>query len=137
MPSCSVFACSGDPLLFEFNATGTQRLILQPSYYLLGHLSRFARPGASVVVSGGAGIATSNADYEAIRAYGVSAGTAPVSGLKLVAAAFISADETHVIVVVGNPNDGPDVPFKLADGTGRAVQTSIPPKAVQTYTWAL
>jgi hypothetical protein len=58
----------GDPLLFEYNATGTQRLVFQPSYWVLGHLSRFARPGATIVnITAGPGVAATNADYEAVR----------------------------------------------------------------------
>jgi glucosylceramidase len=58
----------GDPLLFEFDRNGTQRIDLQPSYWVLGHFSRFARPGDRVVGSGGAGVATTMADYNLIRA---------------------------------------------------------------------
>ena len=60
----------GDPILFEYNRTGSQRLVFQPSYWVLGHISRFARPGATVInVTAGPGVAVTNADYEAVRAY--------------------------------------------------------------------
>lgn len=90
----------GDPLLFEFNATGAQALIKQPSYWVIGHFSRFARPGAKIVSVGGDGIATTAAEYEAVRAYAMS--KAPKNGrpvpqvthLKLLATAFVSAQGT-------------------------------------------
>ena len=81
----------GDPLLFEFNASGSQRLILQPSYWVLGHLSRAARPGATVVGSGGAGVCTAPGDYEQIRAYATDREARAAAGLKLLAVAFRSA----------------------------------------------
>ena len=60
----------GDPLLFEYNRTGSQRLVFQPSYWVLGHISRFARPGATVInITAGDGVAVTDADYEAVRAY--------------------------------------------------------------------
>ena len=80
-----------DPLLFEFNASGSQRLILQPSYWVLGHLSRAARPGATVVGSGGAGVCTAPGDYEQIRAYATDREARAAAGLKLLAVAFRSA----------------------------------------------
>ena len=127
----------GDPVLFEFNQTGGQRLVFQPSYYLLGHFSRFARPGATVVASGGAGVASNDTDYEAVRAYAVSRNSLKETGLKLLSVAFLSPDGKTAAVVVANPNDVP-ADFKLTDGTaGRSAQTSIPAKAVQTYSWAV
>ena len=51
----------GDPLLFQFNASGAQKLIYQPSYYVIGHLSKFFRPGATIVGVGGAGVGNSTA----------------------------------------------------------------------------
>jgi glucosylceramidase len=129
----------GDPVLFEYNASGTQALIFQAPYYILGHLSRYARPGSHLITSGGAGVASSYADYEAVRAYAVAKSIAPVSNLTLLSVAFLSQDATTVSVAVANPNDVA-VAFKLRDVTGggapRAVQTTIPAKAVHTYTFA-
>eukprot|EP01047_Picozoa_sp_COSAG01_P023063 COSAG01_NODE_1389_length_10493_cov_12.367414_13_plen_133_part_00 len=127
--------CQGDPLLFNFDKNGSQQLVFQPSYWVLGHLSRFARPGATVVKSGGEGVASTSADYEAIRAYYMDKETTHVSGLKLLATAFVSKDGATAHVVVANANDEP-VPFKLSDG-GRAAKASIPAKAIQTYSWPL
>jgi glucosylceramidase len=126
----------GDTVLLEFNASGTQRLIFQPPYFIVGHVSRFARRGAVLVSSGGPGFASDSADWEAVRAYAIGKGAGPESGLKLLAVAFRSADGKSISVVVANPNDGPALSFKLADGTGRAAAASIPGKAIQTYTWA-
>ena len=129
----------GDPLLFEFDKNGTQRLVFQPSYWVLGHFSRFARPGATIVVSGGQGVASDEADYEAVRAYAVNGhipANATKTGLKLLTVAFKSPDGATAGVVVANPNDE-TLAFKLSDGTGRATNTSIPAKAVQTYTWTV
>jgi hypothetical protein len=124
----------GDPLLFDFDASGSQQLLRQPSYYVIGQLSRYVRPGSTVLACGGSGTASSPADYEALRLYATGQ-PAQASGLPLLASAFLSADGQEVIVVVANANDE-QVHFKLADGTGRAAQAAIPAKAVQTYSWA-
>eukprot|EP01052_Picozoa_sp_SAG31_P031901 SAG31_NODE_3435_length_4275_cov_15.841954_2_plen_183_part_00 len=127
---------TGDPLLFDFNQTGSQALVYQPSYWVLGHFSRFARPGATVVATSGRGIANDPDDYEAVRAYYMDVEEARVTGLKLMATAFVDAAGRQAIVVVANANDKL-VEFKLRDGNGRAAKASIPAKAIQTYTWAL
>jgi hypothetical protein len=125
----------GDPVLFEYNATGEQELLMQPSYWVLGHFSRFARPGTTVLSVSGGGFATSARDYEAVRAY--AQGKVPkATDLKLLATAFLSKDGTTIDLVVANANDLP-LTFKLEDGKGGAAITSIPAKAVQTYSWAL
>lgn len=132
----------GDPLLFEWNITTGQQLLKQPSYYILGHFSRFARPGSFRVRSGGAGVASLAADYDAVRA--AALGQAPYSTLsQLLAVAFVSHDSETAVVVVANPTDAP-ITFKLRDlaapGSGaaaRAVQDTIPAHAIRTYTYAV
>lgn len=127
----------GDPVLFEFNATGTQRLVFQSSYWIIGHISRFARPGARLVASGGAGVAATAAEYDDVRAYAV--GQAP-STQHLLAAAFVSPDGVTASAVVANPTDAA-VLFKLLDadakGGPRAAHASLPPHSIGTFSWAI
>ena len=126
----------GDPVLFEYNATGEQRLIFQPSYYVLGHFSRFGRPGATVVAANGTGFAASAADYEAIRAY-AQGKAKTANNLKLLATAFLSKDGTTIDLVVANANDSPAT-FTIADSAaGKEAAAAIPAKAVQTYSWTV
>lgn len=128
----------GDPVLFEYNATGTQRLIFLPSYYIIGHISRFAaRPGSRLVPSGGAGTAASAADYDDVRAYSLSQKD---STDFLLSAAFVSPDGKTASAVVANPtNDAQD--FKLLDsdarGGARAARATLPAHSIATYTWAI
>ena len=128
----------GDPVLFEYNATGTQRLIFLPSYYIIGHISRFAaRPGSRLVPSGGAGTAASAADYDDVRAYSLSQKD---STDFLLSAAFVSPDGKTASAVVANPtNSAQD--FKLLDsdaqGGARAARASLPAHSIATYTWAI
>jgi len=128
----------GDPVLFEYNATGSQRLQYLSSYYIIGHVSRFARPGAVRVDAGGAGVAAAFKEYDAVRAHAL--GQSSNGTLPLVTAAFVAPDGATASVVVLNPSDAP-VAFKLRDvgaGAGpRAAQAVIPAHAIQTYTYAL
>jgi len=128
---------AGDPLLFEYNATGTQRLIKNPSYWVIGHVSRYARPGDFVVSSGGVGVASSELDYDAIRIYALNP-PLPGLGLPLMAVASITADGTTVSVVVANCN-AYDVAFKLRDAAGglRSANATIPAHSIQTYSYAV
>lgn len=127
----------GDPVLFEYNATGTQRLVFLPSYYIIGHLSRFARPGARLVPSGGAGTAATAADYDDVRAYALSQKDATAF---LLSAAFVSPDGKTASAVVANPTNDAQT-FKLLDsdapGGPRAASATLPAHAIATYTWAL
>lgn len=123
----------GDPLLFEYNTTGTQRLVKQSSYWIIGHVSRYASPGSHRVTSGGAGVASTAAEYDDVRASAL--GQHHTAPLKLLASAFLSSDGATVSTVVVNPTDAA-VDFKLRDVVGaRAAHASIPPHSVQTYTW--
>jgi len=128
---------AADPMLFEYNATGTQRLIRNPSYWVIGHFSRFASPGDHVVASGGAGIADSEYDYDLVRIYTLNP-PLPGLGLPLMAVAFITADDTTVNVVVANANIYA-VNFKLRDASGglRAANCTIPGHSIQTYSFAV
>ena len=130
----------GDPVIFEYNSTGTQRLIFQSAYYIIGHISRYARPGSYVINSTGQGVANSYADYESIRDYSLGKGANP-NNLPLVAVGFVSSDN-QVTVVVANPNDDSRT-FKLRDivgsktnpGVPRAVQTTIGGHTIQTFVY--
>ena len=127
----------GDPVLFEFNASGTQQLIFLPSYYIIGHLSKFARPGARLVASGGAGTAAASKDYDDVRAYSLSQKD---STDFLLAAAFVSEDGMTASAAVANPTDA-QADFKLLDsdaqGGPRAARASLPAHSIATFTWAL
>lgn len=124
----------GDPVLLEYNASGTQRIMKQSSYWIIGHTSRVAHPGSHRVASGGAGIAATPAEYDAVRA--AALGQPHATPLPLLATAFLSTDGATVSAVVVNPTDAA-VAFKLRDAAGaRATHASIPAHAIQTYTWA-
>ena len=136
MPYTHARSKFGDPVLFEFNASGSQRLIFQPSYYLLGHVSRFARPGSSVVATSGG--AASYADYEAWRAHAMRCfddATCPtVTDLPLLTLGVVGAGGTTSVVVVNANAVARN--FSLFDVRGaRYTASSIPAESVQTYTF--
>jgi O-glycosyl hydrolase len=124
-------------VLFEYNATGSQRLVFQSSYWIIGHLSKFARPGARVIASGGAGTAASAADYDDVRAYSL---TQKPSTDFLLSVAFVAADGKSVSTVVANPTNS-TADFKLLDsdaaGGARAAHASLPAHSIATFTWSL
>ena len=125
----------GDPLLFSYDADGTQGLVRQSSYWIIGHLSRFAAPGSHRIGCSGAGVAATASEYDAVRA--AALGQHKGAPLPLLATAFLSADGAMVSVVVVNPSDR-SVAFNLRDVSGaRAVSTTIPAHAVQTYTYGV
>ncbi len=128
----------GDSILLEYNASGTQRLIFQSSYWIQGHFSRFMRPGSVIVASSGAAAAQTTAQYEAIRNRTVSCRGArcpPAAGFPLLAVAYADAAEGTAGVVVGNVNAEP-VAFTLVDTRGaRHSESSIPAHSIQTYTF--
>jgi glucosylceramidase len=127
----------GDPLLLQFNASGAQAVVYTPSYWIIGHFSRFARPGSARIATSGAGLASTNADYNEVRAFALGKNA---TSLPLMAASFLSADASTVSVVVANANDYA-VDFMLRDAVGangqpRAAHASIPALAIQTYSFA-
>ena len=125
--------------MFEFNASGTQRLLLQPSYFVLGHFSRFLQPGATVHAAAGF-TASAYADYEAVRNRTITCwrrACEPAAGLPLLSVAWSDAARGTAGLVVANANAGA-VGFKLSDTRGgRASACSIPGESVQTYSFAL
>ena len=125
----------GDAVLLELNATGTERLIYQPSYYIIGHVSRYARPGSRLVPSGGRGVAASAADYDGVRAYALGQAASTDA---LLAVAFAAADGRSFAAVVANPSDAAAT-FDLIDagaqGGARAATTTLPPHTIATYSW--
>lgn len=130
----------GSALLLLQNDDGEEALIYQPTYWAIGHFSRYARPGSKrVSTAGSAGIAVASADYEAVRAHiysGSKGGVVP-----LVTNAFVSADGTTASVVVLNAGEQP-VEFELRDtamgsgGTLAAVPVTIPAHSIQTLTYS-
>lgn len=123
-------------MLFEFNASGTQRLLFQPSYWMLGHVSRFARPGSTVVATSGG--ATTYADYDAVRAHAMQCfddSKCPVvDSLPLLTVGFVGAGGVASVVVVNaNANARNFSLFDAADA--RYSASSIPAESVQTYTF--
>ena len=131
--SASSQSTFGNFLLLNYDANGTQTVVRQPTYFTFGHWSRFVRPGAVRVAAGGAGVASTPEEYDAVRA--ISLGQPWSPPILMLASAFLTPDGLGVVVVVTNPTNG-TVAFKLEDAAaGRAVATSIPAHAVQTYQW--
>ena len=129
----------GDPILFEFNSTGSQRLVLQSSYWVLGHFSRVMLPGAFIVNAAGANVATTYEDFEVIRNRTVNCWRRqcePAAGLPLLSVGFTDPVRGQAGVVVANVNEQ-GVDFVLGDTqSGRASTSHIPGQSIQTYTFA-
>ncbi len=85
--------------------TDTGELIYTPTYYYIGHFSKFIRPGAKRIST-------------------VS------SRSHLLSTSFLNKDQSMVSVVM-NQSDAP-IDYKLYVGTGEAVSLSIPAHAIQT-----
>lgn len=130
----------GDPILFEFNATGTQRLVLQPSYWVLGHFSRALRPGSFVVPTSGY-TADSYTDFEAVRNYTLACWgdrTCEPPSLPLLSVGFADPVNGVAGVIVANINhDAVEVNIKDVSGGGRYTSGSISAQTIRTYTWNL
>ena len=156
----------GDGVLFEFNATGSQRLILQSSYWvrplapkgtrripkpvfltrppsrphpqIQGHFSRAMRPGSFVVNTAGF-TADTYADFEAIRNRTVACrgrDCGDAAGFPLMSVGFADPAAQEAGVVVANVNAQP-VDFVLEDAQGgRHSACSIPAHSIQTYTFS-
>lgn len=128
----------GDSSLLHVFPDGSAALEFTSWYWVMGHLSRFARPGALRVDASGPGFAASPTDYDAIRAY--TLGQSTNGTLPLVASAFVAPGGDYASVVVLNAGDSP-LKFKLADsqsgGGVRATQAAIPARSIQTYTFAV
>ena len=126
----------GDSVLLQYDADGSQSLIFLDSYWVIGHLSKFARPGASVVTMSGSGAAATPADYDAIRS--VALGQSSNASLPLMAIAFTAPGAASASCVVANPNAAPRT-FKLVDADAalgaQAVIATLPPHSIATYTW--
>ena len=88
--------------------TVTGELIYTPTYYYLGHFSKFIRPGARRV-------------------------STTVSQSFLLAASFVNPDGSFATVIL-NKNDNP-VSFNFYVG-GVEAEWTIPPRAIQTVTYA-
>ena len=130
----------GDPILLEYNASGTQRLLFQSSYYVLGHFSRFMLPGAFVITTAGGGTAELPAQFEALRnrtSTCARRNCEPAAGLPLMSVGWVDRARGSAGVVVANAN-AKGVGFKLSDVEGkRSTSCSIPGESIQTYTFAI
>ena len=113
--------------------------MLQSSYWVLGHFSRFMPPGARVLATSGGGTAETYSDFEAVRNYTVSCARRacpPAAGLPLLSVGFVVPSTGAAGVVVANVN-GREAGFKLSDARGkRAALCSIPGESIQTYTFS-
>jgi glucosylceramidase len=85
--------------------TDTGELIYTPSYYYIGHFSKFIRPGARRIST-------------------VS------SRSHLLSTTFMNEDQSMVSVVMNQSDQAID--YKLYVGEGQAVSVSIPAHAIQT-----
>jgi len=124
----------GDPILFEYNSTGTQRLILQSAYWIIGHFSRFMRPGSFVVPTFG-DTATSYDDFEAVRDFAVSCRSKqcpPPTKLPLLSVGYSDPAMQQAGVIVANPNSVPSAFIFWDVASKRYLNTSIPKQSIQT-----
>lgn len=134
----------GSAVLLWQEDDGFEDLVFQPTFFAIGHYSRFVRPGARRVHTSGGGVAMTGGDYDAVRAhvYAGTAGPPPPGQPPLVASAFVAADGGSVAVVVVNPANV-SVAYKLLDsgagpgGAPAAVAVTIPAHGMQTLTYAL
>ena len=129
----------GDSSLLYVHPDGSAELQFTSWYWVMGHVSRFARPGSVRVAATGPGFASTPAEYDAIRAF--TLGQSSNGSLPLVAAAFVAPDGATASVVVLNAGDQA-LDFKLADAQEggsplRAARASIPAHSIQTYSFAL
>lgn len=85
--------------------TETGELIYTPTYYYLGHFSKFIRPGARRV-------------------------SAASSRSHLLSTSFVNADNSLVSVIMNQSEEAID--YRLYVGEGQAVKLSIPAHAIQT-----
>lgn len=131
----------GNSGILYVDADGTGSILYQSWYWVMGHVSRYFRPGSTRVSTRGAGVASMPEDYDAVRAYVQGQRPAKDVGLPLVSSAVVSADGTTVSVVVMNPSSS-DVTYKLRDMAGpgstpRAAQVFIPAHSLQTLVYTV
>ena len=129
------------PMLFDQDGTpGGDALRYQTSFWAMGHVSRYARPGSVRVAAAGPGFAATSEDFETVRATVVNGRAPPAGGLPLIASAFVDDAAGTASVVVVNAGPTP-VTFKLTDDTrpaaSRAVAVTIPAHTIQSYRWLL
>lgn len=139
----------GAPILRAYNGS----LIYQSSYFYMGHVSRWVRPGdVCVNLTSATGLlAVSPAEVDALSKYvqsnaaaegagNAANGDAAVPSAVIMGGAFVSADGTTATVVVMNPGPATTA-FKLqdvaADGSVRATTVSLPPRSIQTLLYPL
>lgn len=124
------------PIFFNQAQNGGQSLVYQSSFWGLGQISRYARPGSVRVAASGPGFASAIADYEAVRATIINNKPPPAGGLPLVGLAFADAASGYGSVVVMNA--GPtDVTFKLADTKLGAAKLTAGANSISSYRYLL
>ena len=123
----------GSAMLLWQDDNGYEELVFQSTFFAIGHVSRFVRPGWRRVTATGTGFAATAADYDAVLAHAYR-GTGP-SAPPLVASAFQSEDGRHVAVIVLNGGDA-EVEFELVDSSlgaaSAAVRITSPAHSIQT-----
>jgi O-glycosyl hydrolase len=124
------------PIFFNQAQNGAQSLVFQSSFWAMGQISRYARPGAVRVTAAGPGFASSIADFEAVRATIINNKPPPAGGLPLVGVAF--EDDAAGIGSVVVLNAGPtDVTFKLADAALGAAKITVGANSIVSYRYLL
>lgn len=124
------------PIFFNQAQNGGQSLVYQSSFWALGQISRYARPGSVRVSASGPGFASAIADYETVRATIINNAPVPAGGLPLVGVAFEdSATGVGSVVVL---NAGPtDVTFKLTDAALGAAKITVGANSIASYRYLL
>ena len=127
----------GSAMLLWQDDSGCEELVFQPTFFAIGHVSRFVRPGWRRVKATGPGFAATGADYDAVLAHAYR--DKGPSSPPLVASAFQSEDGRHVAVVVLNAGDA-EVDYELFDSSmgvasaadASAVRITAPAHSIQT-----
>jgi len=132
----------GNGILLEYNASGTQRLIFQSEYWVMGHFSKFMLPGSFIVASQGGLFASDYVQYEAIRNRTVVCARQQcepipgVNGLGLLGVGYVNPTLDTAGAVVANPNPVA-ITFDLYDLQGeRFTACTIPPFSIQSYSFS-
>jgi hypothetical protein len=124
------------PIFYNQAPNGDQTLVYQSSFWGMGQISRYARPGSVRVSATGPGFASAISDFEAVRATIVNNAPPPANGLPLVAAAFedSAAGMGSVVVMNAGPND---VTFKLTDTALGATKVTVTANSIVSYRYLL
>ena len=131
----------GAPILVD---PATDTFYVQSPYYYMGHVSRFAPPGARHTACSGRGFAATPQEFDAVKDYilpQISGGAPPAGSCPLVATCFVSADLTAGVVVVMNANAAAAATSiavePRAGDAGGTLPLSLPPHSIATLFFAL